>query len=151
MFGEALSEGRRRRGVDLGGLGISVQSPLLVSDDPAKITAALRAVRENVALYVGGMGTAGKNYYNTLFGRCGYVVEAAEIQRLFLSGRKAEAAESVPEEFVRAIALIGSVAQVSDRIAATRDAGVTCVLADPVAESHKARLADMALIKGFMN
>lgn len=150
VFGKPLSEGRRHRDPELGQLGISVQSALLISDDRALTAAALRTVREGVALYVGGMGSAGKNYYNTLFTRYGYVDEAAEVQRLFLSGRQAEAVEAVPEEFVRAISLIGSSAQVGARVSAMRDAGVTCVLADPVAQSHEAKVADMARVKGFM-
>ncbi len=94
-------------------------------------------------------GAAGKNYYNTLFARYGYEKEAAEIQRQFLSGSKSAAAEAVPEEFARAISLIGDRAQVRDRVAALHAAGgVTCVLADPVADSHARRLDDMATVRG---
>ncbi|WP_235683313.1 LLM class F420-dependent oxidoreductase [Mycolicibacterium fluoranthenivorans] len=149
-FGDALRAGRNGRDDELGDLGISVQCPLLISDDPDHAARALNAVRANVALYVGGMGAAGKNYYNTLFARYGYEKEAAEIQRQFLNGSKSAAAEAVPEEFARAISLIGDRAQVRDRIAALHAAGVTCVLADPVADSHVRRLDDMATVRGFL-
>jgi F420-dependent oxidoreductase-like protein len=149
-FGEALRAGGSRRDDDLGVLGISVQCSLLISDDPGRIDGALNTVRENVALYVGGMGAAGKNYYNTLFARYGYEKEAAEIQRLFLAGSKVAAVEAVPQEFSRAISLIGSRGEVRDRLAALRAAGVTCVLADPVADSHAKRLSDMAAAKDLM-
>ncbi|MBB3752115.1 F420-dependent oxidoreductase-like protein [Mycolicibacterium sp. BK634] len=150
-FGQALTSGKRMRDTDLGDLGITVQSPLLISDDHAAKEASLNAVRDNVALYVGGMGAVGKNYYNTLFARYGYEQEAADIQQRYLAGAKSAAAEAVPEEFVRAISLIGSRAEVADRIAAMKAAGVTCVLADPVARSHAERLDDMATVKGFMD
>ncbi len=150
-FGDALRAGRGRRDDDLDGLGISVQCPLLISDDPDRLADALNAVRENVALYVGGMGAVGKNYYNTLFARYGYEKEAAEIQRLFLGGSKSAAVQAVPEEFSRAISLIGHRGEVRDRLAALQAAGVTCVLADPVAGSHAERLDDMATAREFMN
>ncbi|MBN9634167.1 MAG: LLM class flavin-dependent oxidoreductase, partial [Actinobacteria bacterium] len=150
-FGDALRAGRGRRDDDLDGLGISVQCQLLISDDPDRLADALNAVRENVALYVGGMGAVGKNYYNTLFARYGYEKEAAEIQRLFLGGSKSAAVQAVPEEFSRAISLIGHRGEVRDRLAALQAAGVTCVLADPVAGSHAERLDDMATAREFMN
>ncbi|WP_232006008.1 LLM class F420-dependent oxidoreductase [Mycobacterium sp. 852013-50091_SCH5140682] len=149
-FGDALRAGKARRDGELDDLGISVQCPLLISDDSDRVTSALNAVRANVALYVGGMGAAGKNYYNALFARYGYPQQARQIQDLFLGGAKSAAAEAVPEEFARAISLIGSRAEVGDRLAALKDAGVTCVLADAVASSHAERIDAMATVKGFI-
>ena len=146
-FGDALRAGAEHRDGQLGPLGISVQCPLLISDDPVATHAGLSAVKDNVALYVGGMGAVGKNYYNTLFQRYGYEKEAVEIQRLFLSGSKGQAAEAVPDEFARSISLIGDRAQIADRLAAMRAAGITCILADPVAAEHKARVGQMATVK----
>lgn len=148
-FGDALARGTARRDVELSALGVSVQCPLLISDDRDAVTTALQNVRAHVALYVGGMGSADKNFYNTLMCRYGYEFEAREIQRLYLSGERAAAAQVVPDEFVRAIALIGGKDEVGERIEALRAANVTCVIADPRADSHDARLADMAAIKEF--
>lgn len=149
-FGEAVRAGKSRRESELGDLGISVQCRLLITNDAAGAAAALGAVRDYVALYVGGMGAAGKNYYNTLFARYGYETEAAEIQQLYLGGMKSAAAQAVPEEFARSISLIGSRSEVRDRVDAMKAAGVTCVLADPVASSPAQRLADMAALKSLI-
>ena len=64
-------------------------------------------MRPQLALYVGGMGARGKNFYNDLAVRYGYEEEAKEIQDLYLDGKKDEAAAAVPEELVRAVSLIG--------------------------------------------
>jgi hypothetical protein len=69
-------------------LGIAVQTFLLMTDDPAAAAAALQGVRHHVALYVGGMGAPGKNFYNSLFARYGYAAAAESIQRLYLEGKK---------------------------------------------------------------
>jgi F420-dependent oxidoreductase-like protein len=146
-FGDSLKAGAARRGSELDELGISVQSSLLITDDTAAAGAALRAVREHTALYVGGMGAVGKNIYNTLMARYGYEQEAAKIQQLFLAGKKVEAAQAVPDDFARAISLIGRESEVRERVDAMRDAGVTCVLADPVAPGQSTRLDHMAQLK----
>jgi F420-dependent oxidoreductase-like protein len=105
-FGEALAAGRAKRDPELGELGIAVQTFLLITDDAKVQATALEGVRNHVALYVGGMGARGKNFYNTLFTRYGYADEAESIQTLYLEGKKQEAAAAVPDDFVRSIALI---------------------------------------------
>ncbi|MFM7045909.1 MAG: LLM class flavin-dependent oxidoreductase, partial [Ilumatobacteraceae bacterium] len=86
----------------------------------------------SVALYVGGMGARDKNFYNTIFQKYGYVDEAIEIQDLYLSGRKDEAAAKVPVEMLRNTNLIGPRGYVKERIAAYREAGVTMLSITPV-------------------
>ncbi|AZG48118.1 LLM class F420-dependent oxidoreductase [Gordonia insulae] len=148
-FGEALAAGKAKRDPSLGELGIVVQATARVSDDAQEIENALELVRHHAALYIGGMGARGKNFYNTLAQRYGYVEEAKLIQDLYLDGKKAEAAKAVPDDLVRAMSLIGSKAEVAERAAAFRDAGVTCILASPVAGTHKERVADMEALKGI--
>ncbi|MDL9947965.1 LLM class F420-dependent oxidoreductase [Gordonia sp. ABSL11-1] len=148
-FGEALAAGKAKRDPSLGELGIVVQATARVSDDAQEIENALELVRHHAALYIGGMGARGKNFYNTLAQRYGYVEEATLIQDLYLDGKKAEAAKAVPDDLVRAMSLIGSEAEVAERAAAFRDAGVTCILASPVAGTHKERVADMEVLKGI--
>jgi F420-dependent oxidoreductase-like protein len=148
-FGEALAAGKAKRDPSLGELGIVVQATARVSDDAQEIENALELVRHHAALYIGGMGARGKNFYNTLAQRYGYVEEAKLIQDLYLDGKKAEAAKAVPDDLVRAMSLIGSKAEVAERAAAFRDAGVTCILASPVAGTHKERVADMEVLKGI--
>lgn len=150
-FGDALAAGNACRAADLGPLGISVQCPTLITEDRASAGNALRSVRQNAALYIGGMGAAGKNFYNALAVRYGYRDEAVAIQQLYMSGQKDRAADAVPEEFARAISLIGAPAEVNERVGALAAAGVSCVLADPVAATHAERLDQMALLKSFLD
>lgn len=146
-FGDALAIGRAKRDPELGELGIAVQTFLLVTDDADDQAAALEGVRNHVALYVGGMGAKGKNFYNTLFARYGYADEAAAIQTSYLRGDKAGAAAAVPDDFVRSIALIGSVEHVQARLSAYRAAGVTCLVAEPLAKTHAERVDHVARLK----
>lgn len=146
-FGEALAAGRTKRDPELGELGIAVQTFLLITDDADVQAAALEGVRNHVALYVGGMGAKGKNFYNTLFTRYGYAAEAEAIQTSYLRGDKAQAAAAVPDDFVRSIALIGSVEHVQARLSAYRAAGVTCLVAEPLARTHAERVDHVARLK----
>lgn len=95
--------------------------------------AALRdLVRPRIALYVGGMGAPGKNFYNDLAVAYGYEKEARLIQELYLSGRKAEAEAAVPDEFCELMSLCGPEGYVRDRVAAFEEAGVTMLNVTPV-------------------
>jgi F420-dependent oxidoreductase-like protein len=135
-FGEALSAGDAKRDPSLGPLGIVVHVNALITDDESAQRAALRSVRDYAALYVGGMGARGRNFYNTLVVRYGYVEEATAIQDLYLQGKKAEAAAVVPDDLARAISLIGPPDEVKTRLAALRAVGVTCVMANSVASTR---------------
>ena len=88
--------------------------------------------RPNVALYVGGMGARDKNFYNTICQKYGYVKEAAEIQDLYLDGKKAEAAAAVPAEMLEKTNLVGPAGYVKERLAAYKEAGVTHLSVSPV-------------------
>ena len=83
------------------------------------------------ALYVGGMGARGRNFYNTLVRRYGFEKEAERIQDLYLDGKKDEAAAAVPDELLEVTSLIGPAGYVKDRIAAYREAGVTVLNVTP--------------------
>ncbi|MCV7226464.1 LLM class F420-dependent oxidoreductase [Mycolicibacterium komossense] len=148
-FGEALASGRAKRDPELGDLGIAVQTFLLITDDENAQSAALQGVRNHVALYVGGMGAKGKNFYNTLFSRYGFAAEAEAIQALYLQGKKEEAAAAVPQDFVRSIALIGSAEHIEARLSAYRAAGVSCLIAEPLAETHAERVDHVGQLKSL--
>jgi hypothetical protein len=92
----------------------------------------LNWAKPHLALYIGGMGARGQNFYHKLATRYGYGEVADHIQDLFLSGRKAEAVAAVPDELVRQVSLIGPRGFVKERIAAFAEAGVTTLLATPV-------------------
>lgn len=148
-FGEALAEGTARRDPELGPLEISADTQLLISEDAAEQAAALNQVRAKLALYVGGMGARGKNFYNDLAVRYGYAEEAATVQDLYLDGRKDAAAAALPEEFVRGVALVGPRGHIAERVAAFREAGVTTLNATPLAAEHADRLRSIELLKGL--
>jgi hypothetical protein len=86
---------------------------------------AREAARNLYALYIGGMGARGHNFYNSVFRRQGYEAEAARVQDLYLDGKKAEAAAALPDDFIDRVTLIGPSGHVKERIAALREAGVT--------------------------
>jgi F420-dependent oxidoreductase-like protein len=90
--------------------------------------------RPMTALYVGGMGAKGRNFYNNVFRRYGYEQEAEEIQNLYLSGKKDEAEALVPAEYLEATSLAGDEGRVRERIEAYRAAGVTRLSITPVGE-----------------
>ena len=145
-FGPALAAGAAKRDPELGPLSIVVQAAARITDDADEIDRCLSIVRHHAALYIGGMGARGKNFYNSLVQRYGYVDEAALIQDLYLAGRKDEAAAAVPDDLVRAMSLIGPRTEVAERIEAFRDSGVGVMLAAPSAITHAERVADMATL-----
>jgi F420-dependent oxidoreductase-like protein len=119
VFGEALAAARP--GFDVAAFSV----PVAISDD---LQAARDAVKPHLALYVGGMGAKGQNYYNALVARYGYEREAAEIQELYLGGKKMEAIAAVPDALVDEVALVGPRDRIADRLEAWRESPVTTLL-----------------------
>lgn len=130
VFGESLKTGLAKRDPELGPLEVIAGGIAMVGDD---VKSALDMVRPMVALYVGGMGAKGRNFYNSLFARYGYEAEAEKIQDLYLDGKKNEAAAAVPLEFLEATNFVGPASYVKERIEAFRDAGVTVLNVAPIA------------------
>jgi F420-dependent oxidoreductase-like protein len=131
VWGDALSRGSARRDPAMGPLQISAGG-LLAIGDGEEVTRLRELARPNVALYVGGMGARGRNFYNDLARRYGYEKEAAEIQDLYLAGKRDEAAAAVPQDFLELTSLVGPRGWVAERIAAMREAGVTHLQVTPV-------------------
>ena len=102
---------------------------MAIGDD---VKGLLDMVRPMIALYVGGMGAKGRNFYNSLFRRYGYEAEAEQIQDLYLDGKKKEAAALIPTDFLEAISLVGPAGYVQERMAAFAEAGVTHLNVIPV-------------------
>ena len=144
VWGESLAAGRTKRDPSLGELQVVVGVPVAIGDD---VDAMHDLVRPHLALYVGGMGARGKNFYNDLAVRYGFADAAATVQDLYLSGKKDEAAAALPEELVRAVSLIGPEGYVAERIAAFREAGVTTLALQPLDDSRENRLATVAKMR----
>jgi len=137
VWGDALAAGKAKRHEGLGPLEISAGGMVAIGEGP-ETKALLDFARPYVALYVGGMGARGKNFYNDLACQYGYEKEAKEIQDLYLDGKKQEAEAAVPLELLERAHLVGPESYVKERIAAFREAGVTNLQVIPVADDAPA-------------
>ncbi len=131
VWGDALAAGRAKRSDDLGPLEIAAGGMVAVGDD---VKGMLDFARPMTALYIGGMGARGKNFYNDLVCQYGYEKEAKEIQDLFLDGKKKEAEAAVPLELLEQANLVGPEGYVKERIAAFRESGVTNLQVTPASD-----------------
>jgi F420-dependent oxidoreductase-like protein len=131
VFGPSLAAGSAARDPGLGPLEIAAGGLVAIGDD---VTHLRELSRPTVALYVGGMGAKGRNFYNALARRYGYEREAGLIQDLYLDGKKDEAAAAVPDEFLERINLVGPAGYVRERLAAFRESGVTMLTIAPVGD-----------------
>src|SRR5204862_7749912 len=122
VWGAPLKRGFAKRDESLGPLEILAGGQLAIGDGLEHLR---DLERPHLALYIGGMGARSKNFYNELACRYGYEREAAEIQDLYLSGKKKEAEALVPTEMLEGLSLIGPEGFVKDRIVALKAAGVT--------------------------
>ncbi len=121
VFGAALTAGRDRR-TRGAGFDIVPTVQAFVTDDVATGRDLLRPM---LALYIGGMGARGRNFYNDLAIRYGYEEAALRIQDLYLAGDKLGAIVAVPDDMVDELSLVGPVERVRDRLEAWKDSGVS--------------------------
>jgi F420-dependent oxidoreductase-like protein len=148
VWGESLAEGRAKRDPALGELDVVVGVPVAIGED---VKHMLDWVRPMVALYVGGMGARGKNFYNELACRYGYEAEAKLVQDLYLDGKKEEAAAALPTELLEAISLIGPAGYVKERLAAYREAGVTTLQATLLEPGIERRVQVISQLRELMD
>jgi F420-dependent oxidoreductase-like protein len=122
------------------GFDIAPSVHVVVTDD---VEAGRDVVRPVLALYVGGMGSRGQNFYNRLVRRYGYEDDAERIQALYLDGKQREAIAAVPDALVDDVALVGPPERIAERLDAWRESGATTLLVsthDPVALRTMAEL-----------
>jgi F420-dependent oxidoreductase-like protein len=141
-FRPLLEEGAARSGRSLDGFRIAPQVNFLVSDDE---DAARDMVRPFLALYVGGMGSRDKNFYNHLVQRYGFEQEAKEVQDLYLDGKKDEAAARLSKELIDTVALVGPRDRVRERMRVYREAGVETLGLTPLAFDKPGRLEQLRI------
>ena len=134
-FGPSLSAART-------GFEIAATASVLVGDD---VPALLDALRPHVALYVGGMGAKGRNFYNSLVRRYGWEEEAERIQELYLAGTQREAIAAVPDELVDAVALVGPKERIAERLEAWRETPVTTLVLGTIQQEALQTLAELVL------
>jgi F420-dependent oxidoreductase-like protein len=141
-WGDALAAGKAKRSAGLGPLEINAGGMVAIGEGP-ETKALLDLARPTFALYVGGMGARGKNFYNDVARSYGYEKEAAEIQDLYLSGKKKEAEALIPTEWLEAANLVGPASYVKERIAAFREAGITNLSLTPATDDPAATIAQV--------
>jgi F420-dependent oxidoreductase-like protein len=144
LFRPSLEEGFRRagNGKSYKDFDIAAGCTVAIGDD---VKSLLAMQKPNLALYMGGMGAKEKNFHNEMAIKYGYADAAAKIQELYLSGRKQEATEAVPDELVDEMSLVGPVARIKERYRAWEDAGVTTLM---VQSRQREALTLMADITG---
>jgi alkanesulfonate monooxygenase SsuD/methylene tetrahydromethanopterin reductase-like flavin-dependent oxidoreductase (luciferase family) len=135
VFASAIA--RTRPGFD-----IAPAAPTILIDD---VEAGRDFLKPYYALYVGGMGARGKNFYNDLMRRYGYETEAKTIQDLYLNGNKRDAAAAVPDAFVDEVALVGPKERLVERLEAWRESGATTLLVSTQQVEALRALAEIAL------
>jgi len=122
-----IFEDSLKRGFDKAGNGKSLSdftiAPFVTTILGSNIDKCRAPVRAQLALYIGGMGARGKNFYNDYAKRLGYESEAVKIQDLYLDGKKGEAMAAVPDALIDDLALVGPKERIVDRLAAWREAG----------------------------
>jgi F420-dependent oxidoreductase-like protein len=116
-----LEKGAARAGRSLNELSICVSQPVVVTED---VEAGRDAVRAGMALYIGGMGSRERNYYNQLFCRYGFEAEARRIQDLYLTGRRSEAMAALTAEMIDLVTIIGPIEECRRRLAELERLGV---------------------------
>ncbi|RVW00650.1 LLM class F420-dependent oxidoreductase [Rhodococcus xishaensis] len=127
MYNEWLDEGFARPGARRSreDFEVAATCQVVITDDRK---AEIDNLKPITALYVGGMGAAEMNFHAQVYTRMGYGDEVKEIQRLFLSGRKEEAAAIVPDQMVTDTMIIGNIDEVRTQVKQWEDAGVTMLL-----------------------
>ena len=116
---------------------------MLVSDD---IAAARDAMRPFIALYVGGMGSREKNFYNALVQRYGFEDEARDVQDLYLDGKRDAAMARLSDALIDTVSLCGPAEHIRERLAVYRDAGVGTLGVSPLAFTKADRLDQLRRI-----
>lgn len=134
---EHLERGLARSGRTLADLDLVVGAAVGFGDDVEQLVAARKPA---MAFTLGAMGSPSTNFYNDAYRRGGFADAAREVQRLWLEGRREEAARRVPDEMILQTSLLGTEAMVRERIRAYRRAGITMLRLDPLGASASERL-----------
>ena len=144
VYEPLLTDGFSRSGEDdkAGRFDTVATVQAIVTDD---LDSARLQVKPILALYIGGMGARGRNFYNDLACRYGYEEAAATIQDLYLGGKKMEAIQSVPDGLVDELSLIGTREMIRDRLEAWRESAVTTLALMPTDPVSLRTIAELVL------
>ena len=148
VFFDHLETGARRAGRSLASLDLQAGGFVAFSDDVERL---IPPRKPGLAFTLGAMGSRQHNFYNDAFKRAGYTDVALEVQRLWLDGRREEAAARVPDELVLKTNLLGTDAMVRRRLELYRDAGVTTLRVEPAGETLEQRLATLGRLLSLVH
>jgi len=141
VFLDHIAAGARRAGRSLDALDLHVSAGVVAFGDDVERLVAPR--KPGLAFSLGAMGSRRHNFYNDAYRRAGYVDVAAEVQRLWLDGRRDDATARVPDELVLKTNLLGTDAMVRERLALYRRAGIRTIRVEPAGDTLDARLANL--------
>lgn len=144
LFMPSLEEGLARAGREPDSIDIAPNAFVSIGDD---LNTCYDWMRPFYGLYMGGMGSKEDNFYVALATRYGYGEACAEIQELYLAGKKFEAYQTVPTELIDATALAGTAERVAERIKRYEAAGVTTLIVNPMAGNLEDRIAIIRTLK----
>jgi F420-dependent oxidoreductase-like protein len=142
-FTTHLAAGAARAGRTLADLDFSQGGDVAFTDD---VDAFVAARKSRLAFSLGGMGSATTNFYNEAYSRQGWAEVAAEVQRLWVAGKRQEAAAVIPDAMVLQTTMIGTEAMVRDRMRVWRDAGITTLRVYPAGQTLDARLTTLGRV-----
>ena len=120
---------------------IQAACSVVVHDDVGE---CIQQMRPTVALYMGGMGAKSQNFHNSVMVRYGYTAAAARVQDLYLAGRRGEAMEAIPDEFIDEMALLGPAERIRERYRAWADSGITGMHVQTTQAEALALMAELA-------
>src|SRR5258705_10830921 len=129
-------------GKSLARFDVAPTVPIVLGDD---VDACRAMIKPRLALYVGGMGARGKNFYNELVSRYGYEADAKRIQDLYLGGKKDEAAAAVPDALVDEGALCGPKERIRERLPRWKSSGMTTLISGAVQPEALELMAELVL------
>ncbi len=141
VFFDHIEAGAQRAGRALSALDLQAGGHVAFGDDVERLIAARKP---GLAFTLGAMGSRRHNFYNDAFKRAGYTDAALEVQRLWLDGKRNEAAARVPDELAIRVNLLGTEAMVRERVHIYRRAGITTLRVEPAGATLQARLATLA-------
>jgi F420-dependent oxidoreductase-like protein len=140
-----LEEGAARAGRSLDGFDIVASVNVMIADDAER---ARDAMRPFLALYVGGMGSRERNFYNAIVSRYGFEAAAAEVQDHYLAGRREAAMAALPGDLIDAVTLCGPPDRVRARLEEFRAAGVGTLVASFVGDDRLGQVRALAALAG---
>lgn len=134
---EYLRRGAEKAGRSLDDLTLCVGTQVSFTDDPQPL---IERAKPGMAFQLGAMGSAKTNFYNDAYKRGGFEDAATEVQKLWVEGRREEAAKRVPDEMIAQTTIFGDESFVRGRIRRYRDAGIGVFRITPTGTGVSERL-----------